>query len=163
MSSSKNANKRHTRMNYIKSNLVFTFSLMAFTGCVSRSVEYLKFSNKSGPTCDDKEKANMIMLKKLLNSFCKLLLTEIGMKTQWVWLWLFSWGFFFFIINSTQLEQNKKIQHTTEVTTTYQIYSIQYRGREVKHWQKLIRVLKKQKHFALLSEQMERHGKMKTQ
>lgn len=57
------------------------------------------------------------------------------------------------------MEQNKKIQHTTEVTTAYQIYSVQYRKREVKHWEKLIkRVLKKQKYFALLSEQMERHG-----
>lgn len=33
---------------------------------------------------------------------------------------LFFYGFVFFLINSTQLEQNKKIhQHTTEVTVVY--------------------------------------------
>lgn len=72
--------------------------------------------------------------------------------------------FFFFIINSTQPEQNKKIhQHTTDVTTAYhKIYRIQSRDREIKHCEHVINS-KQTKNKILFSEQTERRGEIKTQ
>lgn len=68
-------------------------------------------------------------------------------------------SFFFFIINSTQLEQNEKDTSThQEITIAYhKIYSIHYSERSKAEY------LKKKKDPNKKSGQLERCGKMKTQ